>query len=183
MKLLNTGNGVAVINGARLVIQKFVMLPLCGTQGFLNSTHTYSSNMPISPKPGQTVDVALSQEIQANGADRFDLQLRVPLPKRGGVSEVYLYRIHVYLTYNVNTKPLDVGEVLVDLPVPPDAGEYYWTKDYAAHPQDILGAVYGPDIPRYKECAMNNSRTLHSILSLPSRRPAVLAAILPQLAY
>ena len=139
--------------------------------------------MPTSPKPGQAVNVALSQEVQADGADRFDLQLRTPLPKRGGISEVYLYRIHVYLTYNVATKPLDLGEVLADLPVAPDAGEYYWTKDYAAHPQDILGAVYGPDVPRYKKCAIGNSRTLHSILTLPSKRPAELAEILPQLAY
>lgn len=183
IKLLNTGNGVAVLNDARLVIEKFAALPLCETQGFLNSTHTYNSNMPINPKPGQLVNVPLSQEIQPNSADRFDLQLRVPLPKHVGVSKIYLYRVHLSLAYNVNTKPLDVGEVLVDLPVLPDAGEYYWTKHFEAHPQDILGAVYPPAIPEYKRCATNNSRTLYSMLSPPSMRPAELAAILPQLDY
>ena len=72
IKLLNTGNGVAVVNNAKLVIQQFVTLPLCASQGFLNSTHTYNSNMPINPKPGQEVNVPLSQEIQSNRADRFD---------------------------------------------------------------------------------------------------------------
>lgn len=183
IKLLNTGNGVAVINDARLVIQKFAVLPLCASQGFLNSTHTYTSNMPINPKPGQAVDVPLSQEIQANGADRFDLLLRVPLPRHGSVSNIYLYRVHLYLTYNVNAEPLDVGWMLVDLPMPPDAGEYYWNSYYASNPQIILGAVAPSAIPEYKKCVINNSYALHSVLSLPSMRPAELASILPQLRY
>jgi hypothetical protein len=85
------------------------------------------------------------------------------------------------LTYNINTKPIDVGEVLVDLPIPPSAGEYYWDSYYTAHPHAILGAVYGPDIPEYKKCAVDNENALRSILSMPSMRPAELAAILPQL--
>jgi len=182
IKLLNTGTGVAVINDARLVIQKYAMLPLCESQGFLGSSHTYNGNLPLNPKPGQVVDVPLSEEIQPNNADRFDLALSAPLP-HGGVSDIYLYRVHLYLTYNINVRPLDVGEVLIDLPQTPDAGEYYWDKYYSAHPQAILGAVYGPAIPAYKRCAMNNSRALHSMLSLPSMRPTELAAILPQLSY
>jgi hypothetical protein len=180
IKLLNTGSGVAVINDARLLIQQFVVLPLCATQGFLGSSHTYSGNMPIDPKLGQAVDVPLSEEVPPNGADRFDLQLGVPLP-RSGVSKIYLYRVHLYFTYNVNTRPLDAGELLVDLPLPPAAGEYYWDNYYSANPQAILGAVYGPDIPEYKECAIGNEHALYSILKPPSARPTQLAAILPQL--
>lgn len=183
IKLLNTGSGVAVINDAKLVIQQFVALPQCASQGFLNSTHTYSSNMPINPKPGQVVDVSLSQEVQSNGADRFDLLLRVPLPpKRGNVGMAYLYRVHLSLEYNVNTKPLDVGEILVDLPVPPDAGEYYLDSEFA-DPQIMEGAVAPNAIPAYKKCVINNSHTLHSILALPAMRPANLASILPKLRY
>ncbi len=183
IKVLNTGNGVAVINDARLIIQKFAVLPQCATQGYLGSSHTYSGDMPINPKPGQMVNVPLSQEIQPNDADRFDLLLSVPLPHGKVSSNIYLYRVQLYLTYNVNTKPLDVSEVLVDLPMPPDAGEYYWDSYYSTHPQAILGAVYGPAIPEYKKCVINNSHALHSILSLPSMRPAELTAILPQLRY
>jgi len=182
IKLLNTGSGVAVINDARLVIQEFVALPQCASQGFLNSTHTYSSNMPINPKPGRVVNVPLSQEVQSNGADRFDLLLRVPLPKHGNVGIVYLYRVHAYLEYNINTKPLDVGEVLVDLPMPPHAGEYYLDSEFT-DPQIMEGAVAPDAIPAYKKCVINNSHTLHSILALPSMRPANLASILPKLRY
>ncbi len=60
IKVLNTGNGVAVINDARLIIQKFAVLPQCATQGYLGSSHTYSGDMPINPKPGQMVNVPLS---------------------------------------------------------------------------------------------------------------------------
>lgn len=182
IKLLNTGSGVAVINDAKLVIQEYAALPLCESQGFLGSSHTYNGNLPLEPKVGQVVNIPLSEEVSSNSADRFDLALSASLP-RGGVSKVYLYRVHVYLTYNVNVRPLDVGEILIDLPQLPDAGEYYWDKYYSVHPQAILGAVYGPGIPAYKKCAMGNSRALHSILSLPGMRPAKLAAILPQLSY
>jgi hypothetical protein len=183
IKLLNNGNGVAAINDAKLIIQKFVVLPKCAGQGEFGPTGTYSSNMPINPRPGQVIDVPISQLVPPNGADRFDLLLHVPLVNgRIGVN-VYLYRVHLYLTYNVRSKPLDVGEVLVDLPLIPDAGEYYWDSYYAAHPEIISGTVYGPDIPEYKRCVINNSHALHSMLSLPAMRPAELTAILPQLRY
>jgi transposase len=183
IKLLNTGNGVAVINDARLIIQKFAVLPLCASQGYLGSSHTYSGDMPINPKPGQTVDVPLSQKIQPNDADRFDLLLNIPLPHGKVSGNIYLYRVHLSLAYNANIKPLDVGEVVVDLPQPPDAGEYYWDSYYAAHPQIISGFVYAPAIPEYKRCVINNSYALRSILSSPSMRPAELSAVLPQLRY
>ena len=183
IKVLNTGKGVAAINDAKLVIQSFVKFPLCASQGSFSPTGEYRSNMPTNAKPGQVVNVPISQLVQPNGADRFLLLLRVPLPKGSDAANIYVYRAHLYLTYNVHTKPLNAGEVLVDLPVWPVAGEYYWNSYYATHPQAILGAIYKPDIPKYKSCAMNNSRALRSILSQPAIRPAQLAAILPQLRY
>jgi len=183
IKLLNNGNGVAAINGARLIIEKFAVLPQCASQGDFESTGTYSSNMPINPDPGQVVDIPISQLVPPNGADRFDLLLHAPLVKGEWGPTVYLYRVHLYLTYNVHTKPLDVGEMLIDLPLTPDAGEYYWDSYYAAHPEIISGAVYGPDIPEYKRCVINNSYALRSMLSFPAMRPAELATILPQLRY
>jgi hypothetical protein len=183
IKLLNTGNGVAAINDARLVIQKFAVIPQCASQGNFGSTGTYSSNMPISPKPGQVVDIPISQVVPSNGADRFDLLLYAPVVKGTWGPNVYLYRVHLYLTYNVHTKPLDVGEVLVNLPIIPSGGEYYWDSNHAAHPEFISGVVYAPDIPEYKRCVINNSNTLRSILSLSAMRPVPIAAILPQLRY
>jgi hypothetical protein len=184
IKLLNTGSGVAAINDARLIIDKFVVLPKCASQGDFGSTGTYSSNMPINPKPGHVVDVPISQLVPPNGADRFDLLLHAPLVQSTTGANVYLYRVHLYLTYNVRAKPpLDVGEVLVDLPVTPNAGEYYWDSYFSTHPEVVAGAVYGPAIPEYKRCVINNSHALYSILSLPAMRPTELAGILSQLRY
>lgn len=146
--------------------------------------HSYSSNMPVNPKPGQVVDIALSQLVQSNDADRFDLLLGAALPPSYLSKEyIYLYRVHLYLTYNVNTKPLDVGQILVDLPVPPDGGEYYWNSYYSAHPQIISSVEPASYMPTYMKCATDNSYALRSILSLPSIRPTDLATILPQLRY
>jgi hypothetical protein len=139
--------------------------------------------MPTNPSPGQVVNIPISQLVQANGADRFDLQLRVPILQGSARYNAYLYQVHLYLTYNVNTKPLDLGVLLVDLPLPPSAGEYYWDSYDSTHPQVIAGMVYTPDMPRYKKCVINNSYALRSLLSSSAKRPAALATILPQLRY
>jgi hypothetical protein len=184
IKLLNNGSGVAAINDARLIIDKFVMLPQCASQGEFTSTGSYSSNMPTNPKPGQVVDIPISQLVPPDGADRFDLLLSAPIVNDSfGGPDIYLYRVHLYLTYNVHTKSLDAGEVLVDLPVTPVPGQYYWNSYYAANPGIITGAVYGADIPEYKRCVISNSYALRSILSLPAMRPAELASVVSQLRY
>jgi hypothetical protein len=117
------------------------------------------------------------------GVDRFDLLLRAPLVQRPFGPNVYLYRVHLYLTYNIHTKPLDVGEVLVNFPYVPGPGEYYWDSYYSTHPQVLSGVLSPAQIPIYKKCAIKNSHALHSILSLPARRVAQLASILPRLRY
>jgi hypothetical protein len=181
MTLLNTGSGVAVINDARLVIEQFVTLPICAAQGYLSTSHAYNGTMPADPKPGQVIDIPLSEEIAANDADRFDLDLGLPHDKLSG--NVYLYRVQLYLTYNANTAPLDVGNLLINLPVLPAAGEYYWSSYYSAQPGIISGMVAAPYIPAYKRCVTNNTYALHSVLSLPSLQPTALAAILPTLRF
>jgi hypothetical protein len=183
IKLLNTGKGLAAINYAKLVIQEFVVLPKCAAQGHFASTGTYRRNLPINPKQGQVENIPISQLVQPNGADRFDLLLSGPLVQRPLGPNVYLYRVHLYLAYNIRAKPLDVGEVLVNFPFVPGPGEYYWNSYYSTHPQVVSGVLTPAQIPIYKRCAIKNSYALHSILSLPARRVAQLAAILPQLRY
>ena len=183
IKLLNTGKGLAIINSAKLIIQTFVLLPLCNSQGSFGSTGTYRANMPIDARPGQVVSVPVSQLVKPNGADRFDLLLRTPLLGGNAKFNVYLYRVRLFLLYNVHTRPLDVGEVLVDLPVAPDGGEYYWNSYYTAHPQGVKIDVGASYMPQYKKCVIANSYALHSILSLSARQSSELAAILPTLRY
>lgn len=183
IKLLNTGKGLAIINDAKLVIQKFATLPLCNSEGSFTSTGTYAANMPIDPRPGQVVDIPVSQLVEAGGADRFDVQLSTPALRHGMRYSLYIYQVHLYLEYNLETRPIDLGEALIDLPLPPVAGEFYWTKFYAEHPEFMRNAVYAPDIPNYMKCATKNSQTLHFVLSWPGIRTADLAAIPPTLKY
>lgn len=184
VKLLNTGSQLAVINSAKIVIQKFAVLPICASQGDLMTTGTYVSNMPTNPSPGQVVNIRVSQVVPSNGADRFDLLLHLrPLPGQHARANVYMYRLHIFLTYNVSTNPIDAGEVLAVLPFTPDAGEYYWTQYYERHPQIVRNTVYPGGLSQYKKCVLRNTYALHSILLLPAMRTPQIAAIKPQLAY
>jgi hypothetical protein len=183
IKLLNTGAQLAAINSARLIIQKSVVLPQCASQGNFTATGAYRANMPTDPSPGQVVSISVSQLVQPGGADRFDLLLQTRLLRNSLGYSVHLYRIHIYLTYNVGTKPLDIGEVLVYFPFAPGSGEYYWSRYYAARPQLVNNTVGAGFVPRYKRCAIKNSYALHSILPLPAMRTSELASIPAQLAY
>lgn len=185
IKLLNMGPQTAAINAARIVIQQSVTLPMCASQGTFYSTGNYQTNLPANPSPGQVVEVPISQLVPANGADRFDLLLTTNFPRTGdGLFNVYVYRIHVYLTYNVDTKPLDIGEILVNSPAMPGPGNYFWSKYWAANVKYFTFMVGGANYePAAKDCAIKNSFALHSILSLPAMRTPQLSAIAPQLAY
>jgi hypothetical protein len=183
IRLLNTGDQVAAVNDARIVIQKFVSLPQCASQGGFGSTGTYGSILPTRPSPSQVVDIPISQLVPAGGADRFDLLLRSSPRARVNPPSIYLYRVRIYLTYNVDVKPVDLGEVLISLPVDPIPGEYYWTSYYAHHQKSVAEALYPETVATYKRCAIKNSRALSSILSLPAMRTAELTAMLPQLSY
>jgi hypothetical protein len=184
IKLLNAGSQVAIVNHVRLIVQQFAALPRCAAQGNFTSTGAYSANMPTTALPGQVIDVPISQLVPAGGADRFDVLLETRIlqgfPQK---FTVYLYRVHAYLTYNVGTRPVDLGEILVVLPFPPESGEYFWSRYYAANPQVVSGVVTPPEIPAYKRCAIRNSNVLHSILALPAMRTPELAAIPARLAH
>jgi hypothetical protein len=183
IKLLNTGTQIAAINSANLTIQDFVTLPLCATQGGFASTGTYRSNLPINPSPGEVVSIPISQLAEANGADRFDLLLAAPLPETSDARfNIYLYRVHLRLTYNVHEAPLDLGEIAVDFPAVPSDGEYYWSKYWATHLSEFNYMAY-PHPATVKSCDIKNSIALHSFLLKPAMRTTGLTALLPTLAY
>lgn len=178
IKLLNTGTQVAAINDARLVIQQLVAIPECAAQGgYFAPTGSYRSNMPTDPRPGKVIKIPVSQLVDPGGADRFDLILQAPVT-RGGLVTIYLYRVHVYLDYNVGASPVDIGEILVDLPLDPRDGlAYFWTHAFAADPGffNYLGN-FAPVLDR---CLIRNSRALQSILMLPGKRTAMISEIQP----
>jgi hypothetical protein len=180
IRLLNTGTQVAAINSARLVMQQFASLPECMAQGGFASSGSYSASLPDHASPGRTIDIPVSQLVPAGGADRFDLLLRSQLPGNE-MADLYLYRFHLYLSYNKGNQ-LDLGETVISFPAPPAVGQYFWSQTVLTNPglhQELvqLGRA------AIEKCDISNSRTLHSILSLPGARPAELSAIPPQLAY
>lgn len=183
IKLLNTGTQLVAINAAVLVINDAVTLPICAAQGDFQPTGSYKTYMPERPSRDQVVNIPVSQLVPANGADRFDLQLATPLPRTSpAVSNIYLDRIHIYLTYNINTKPLDIGEVITSFPTVPSQGDYFWNKYWAAHPHAFYLSTSNNPAP-VKACDVRNSYALTSILRQPGMRTAELAAIPSQLAY
>jgi transposase-like protein len=185
VKLLNTGTQLAAINDARLVVQQFVKIPQCSTQGGFGVTGSYRSNMPTDPRPGTVIKIPVSQLVNPNGADRFELLLRSPLTARNGLAvTVYFYRVHVYLDYNAGATPVDLGEILVDLPYDPLwTYTYFWTHYYASHPHYFAQNFKGLNVSEIQNCLIKNSHVLHSILTLPAKRTAHVSIIPPQLAF
>jgi hypothetical protein len=138
--------------------------------------------MPTDPRPGAVIKIPVSQLVNPGGADRFDLLLRSPVTENGLLVTIYFYRVHVYLDYNVGTRSVDLGEILVDLPYDPFNGDaYFWTHYFASHP--LYFNFTGKYAPEIENCLIRNSRVLHSILILPAERTALVSIIPPQLAF
>lgn len=183
IKLLNGGTQLAAINNARLVIQQFAVIPQCGSQGGFVSTGSYDANMPTSPSQGSVVNIAISQLVDAGGADRFDLLLRTPIKNGDVVDKIYLYRINVYLQYNSDERSIDAGEVLITLPLTPtDGNGYFWSHEVASQ-QTALQSENGSGYPALQQCLIANSHNINAILSLPAIRAPDIAALRSELAY
>ena len=191
IKLVNTGTQLAVINTARVVIQRSAALPRCGPgQEEFPATGFYQANLPADPPHGEVVDIPVSQLVPADGADRFDLLLRTQLPvtTQGYVYNAYLYRIHLYLTYNANNRALDLGEMIIGFPFAPPPGQYFWSKSVASNPAffDTMMNNNKAVESRVRICDIKNSYTLRSMLSSFAsgvKQPVDLAGISSQLAY
>jgi hypothetical protein len=176
IELINAGTQIAVVNDAKIVIERFVKLPDCAAQGAFPTTGSYGAFMPIKPRRGEVIYVPVSQLAPSNGADRFNIFLRLPGRSEHGSGTIYMYLIKVYVNYGTPNKLSDVGNVLVDLPFDPtSAGAYFWTKYFAAHP-GYFGfegrLAYG-----IERCLVRNSRILHSILSVSAMRTHGLSII------
>jgi transposase-like protein len=182
VKLINAGTQIAVVNDARLVIQKFARIPECAAQGSFPATGNYIANMPTSPRLGSVVRVPVSQLAQSDGADRFNVLLRIPPQKLRNEGTVYIYLVRVYIDYNGGNKSVNAGEVLVDLPFDPSsAGAYFYTKEFAESPDYFK--FEGAEAPGIERCLVQNSEALRSILSSSAVRTHALAIIPSQLAF
>jgi hypothetical protein len=180
IRLLNTGTQVAAINSARLVMQQFASLPECMGQGGFAPSGAYSANLPDHASAGRAINIPVSQLVPAGGADRFDLLLRSQLPGNM-MADLYLFRFHLYLSYNKGHQ-VDLGEMVISFPGPPAVGQYFWSRTVLTN-SGLHEELVQLGRAAIEKCDISNSRTLHSILALPGARPAELSAIPPQLAY
>lgn len=175
-EIRNTGNQLAIIKAARLTVQQFAALPSCFSAGALVSTGNYRAFLPTDPSPGKSVDIPTAQQVGPGAADRFDITVGLPV-KHGAA--IYIYRVRIGLLYDNSSVPADAGEVVIALPVWPYV-DYMWTRQEAAHP-DQISPVVGSGAPLVGRCLVNNSRKLHSILARTGVRPAQLSAVQSQL--
>lgn len=177
-EIRNTGNQLAIITAARVTVQQFAAMPVCFSAGALVSTGTYHAFLPTNPSPGTSIDIPTAQQISPDAADRFDITLGLPATKYTDTN-IYIYRLRIGLLYDNSSAPADAGEAVIALPIAP-YGDYFWTKQYAAHPTSTP-IVLGGRIPAVSRCLVNNSRKLNDILAMTGARPAELTAVQSQL--
>lgn len=176
-EIRNTGDQLAIIKAAKVTVQQYAALPVCYSAGALVPTGTYRASLPVDPSPGKSVEIPTAQQVAPDKADRFDITLGLPAKLRS--QSIYVYRIRIGLLYNNSAVPADAGTAVVALPVAPYSG-VFWTKQFAADPANIPGVI-SPPIPPVSKCLVDNSRKLHSILTMAGTRPAQLTAVQSQL--
>lgn len=177
-EIRNTGNQLAIIKAVRVTVEQFAALPVCFSAGALVSTGTYHASLPKNPMPGTKVYIPTAQQVAPDAADRFDITLGLPATHLAD-QHIYIYRVAMELLYDNSSIPANAGKAVIALPVAP-YDDYFWTKQFAAHPS-IVPPVVSPPIAPVSRCLVNNSRKLHSILAMTGVRPAELTAVQSQL--
>jgi hypothetical protein len=168
--LRNTGSRLAIITGLKLQVQQFAQMPECFSSGSLVTTGWSTVSLPADPSPGQAVTVPVSQQMAPDSADKFEVSLHVPKTALG----IHFYRLRAWVIYDEQVA-LNVGHLLVSLPVEPQAGGYYWTRMDQADPGRLK--PFTTNLQSLSHCLIANSKRLHAILSLPGNRSAGLTSL------
>jgi hypothetical protein len=175
--LRNKGNQVAIIKSAQFLVRRSAVLPLCMSQGALESSGTYRVTVPASPQPGQILSAPTTLQERPDSADRFSFQLGLPA---GAIEGISVYDFKMSLSYDLVPKPVPVGEVLVSLPSVPD-GTYVWTKTYVA--THMAGAGSASAIAAWSQCMVRNSKAIEPMLKSSAVRSSGLADLASTIAY
>ncbi|WP_433476498.1 hypothetical protein ACQPZP_05275 [Spirillospora sp. CA-142024] len=178
IKLHNTGTRRSIIKRAVLSIHKFTMFKECAGQGGgLGVSATYGLNMPVRPKPGQKVEVPLSQQLGPDEADRFKIELNLPQssawienPDQG---KLFVYQVGVTLIRDTNSKAVNLGDAVVALPITITVHEqqFFLTKENAEiHYYDWLSG--GPEAGAgIRQCLRANNVTLRQYMTAAGAKP------------
>jgi hypothetical protein len=169
IELRNTGHQLAVITSLQLVVQRFVRLPICFSQGNLPATADVHTNMPVKEAAGRIITIPVHQQVGPGRADRFIASLRVPLNSR---ETLYLYRMRLSLSYDsASTPTVGIGEAIIALPVAPN-NQYFWTRQDAADHGSRMSFM-GSQAPKIRSCMIANSQHLRNLLALPGEKPGM----------
>jgi hypothetical protein len=174
--LRNIGDQLAIITGVKLQVQQFAQVNECFSAGSLATTGWSSVNLPTDPAPGTVATVPVSQQMAPDTADKFEVSLHVPKWARG----LQVYRFHVWVLYDQQV-PLNAGYLVVSLPEEPQDGGYFWSRSLQANPDYLK--PFASNVKVLSQCLINNSDSLHAIVSLSGARSAQMADLPALLAY
>lgn len=174
--LRNTGNQLAIITGLKLQVQQFAQVPECYSSGSLGTTGWSTAGLPASPSPGEVVTVPVSQQVAPDSADKFEVSIHVSKAAQG----IHFYRLQSWVIYDKQVA-LKAGYLLASLPVEPQDGGYYWTREDQADPNRLK--PFTADLQSLSHCLIANSERLRAILSLPGNRSAGLTSLPATLAF
>jgi hypothetical protein len=104
-KLRNTGGQVALITGVDMRVSSVVYYPPClACSPLIPISATYGYVLPL--KAGPVQEIPLSEEVEPDAVDRFDLSLQLPPGTAAGAR--YDYVIYMSLIYN-DDKNISLG--------------------------------------------------------------------------
>lgn len=151
-------------------------MPECYSSGSLGTTGWSTVGLPASPSTGEVVTVPVSQQVAPDSADKFEVSIHVSRIARG----IHIYRLQSWVIYDKQVA-LKAGYLLASLPVEPQDGGYYWTREDQADPGRLK--PFTADLQSLSHCLIANSKRLRAILSRPGDRSAGLASLPATLAF
>jgi hypothetical protein len=127
VRLHNTGTRRSVLTSARFTIADFARITPCGLGAGLVVSARYNVVLPTAPRPGQVLETPINQQLGPDQADRFVFRLGLGEAIEDVLGEVFVYELRVAVTHDNESKPVDVGRVVVALPgaPPPDVLESF----------------------------------------------------------
>jgi hypothetical protein len=163
--LRNPGNGVSVINRARVTVDRYAGFQEEGCipgAGPIPISANYRAELPAGA--GHSVDVALSQQVAGNSADRIAIGFRGPagFVDSDGTGASRLYALSVELFHDGASAPVDAGKALLAVPFP----AYFFLVRFKSPAQGGLTSA----------CVPQNTSLLQGMLALPYKHSPQLEA-------
>jgi hypothetical protein len=162
--LRNPGTAISVINRARVSVLRYAAFSeegcIPGAGPIPISTH-YDAGLPVGTE--QSVDIALSQQVPANSADRLAIGFRpsAGYVDSGGTGASRLYALDIKLYHDNVSTPLAAGKVVLAVPFP----EVPFLARFKPHVSGALSSA----------CVPHNTAVLQTMLGLPYAHSNALA--------